>query len=113
MDSKTFADKVCQILKDKKAEDVISICVKGKTDVCDYYVIAGGRSMAHTRALSEYTIEEIEKIGVDAIRKEGIREGRWAVLDYGDVIVHIFNDETRLFYHLEKIWGDEENTTRY
>lgn len=113
MDSKDFAQKVCEVLKDKKAEDVISICVKGKTDVCDYYVIAGGRSMAHTKALCEYLEEEIEKIGFSATRKEGVREGRWAVVDYGDVIVHIFNDETRLFYHLEKIWGDEENTIRY
>ncbi len=113
MDSKTFAQKVCEILKDKKAEDVISICVKDKTDVCDYYVIAGGRSMAHTRSLSEYVEEQTDKLGFSPTRKEGIREGRWAVLDYGDVIVHVFNDETRLFYHLEKIWGDEENTTRY
>jgi ribosome-associated protein len=55
----------------------------------------------------------MDKLGIAPIRREGVREGRWAVLDYGDVIVHIFNDETRLFYHLESLWGNEENTTRY
>ena len=56
---------------------------------------------------------EMDKLGVAPVRREGVREGRWAVLDYGDVIVHLFNDETRLFYHLEKLWGDEKNIVRY
>lgn len=55
----------------------------------------------------------MEKQGVFAKRSEGVRDGRWAVIDYGDVLVHLFNDETRLFYHLEKLWADDENTTRY
>ena len=59
------------------------------------------------------TKEEMDKLGVAPIRREGVREGRWAVLDYGDVLVHIFNDETRLFYHLENLWGDESNIVRY
>lgn len=113
MNSKEFTKKVCEVLKDHKAEDIVSICVKEKTDVADYYVIASGRSMTHTRALTEHVEEEMEKIGVDAIRKEGLREGRWAVLDYGDVIVHIFNDESRLIFHLEQLWGDEKNIERF
>ena len=56
---------------------------------------------------------EMEKAGVRAIRSEGVRERRWAVLDYGDVIVHIFNDESRLFYHLEKLWDDGENVEKF
>ena len=87
--------------------------VKEKTDVADYFVVAGGRSMTHTRSLIEHVEEEMEKEGVSPTRSEGVREGRWAVLDYGDVIVHIFNDETRLFYHLETLWDDGKNVTRY
>ncbi len=113
MDSKTFAENICKILKDHKAEDVVMIDLGGKTEVCDFYVVAGGRSMTHTRSLIEHVEEENEKIGVGAIRSEGIREGRWAVLDYGDVIVHIFNDESRLFYHLESLWDDGKNVTRF
>ena len=113
MDSLTFAENICTLLKDYKAEDVVCINVKGKTEVADYFVVAGGRSMTHTRSLIERVEEEMEKGGVCAIRKEGVREGRWAVLDYGDVIVHIFNDESRLFYHLESVWDDGENVKRF
>ena len=113
MDAKTFTEKIAESLLKHKAEDVVSIDVKGKTEIADYYVVASGRSMTHTRALIEHVEEEIDKIGVFPVRKEGVREGRWAVLDYGDVIVHIFNDETRLFYHLEKLWGDETNVEKH
>ena len=113
MDSKTFTQEICKVLVDNKAQDVVSIYVKERTEVADYFVIAGGRSMTHTRALIEHVDQEMEKLGFSPIRSEGIREGRWAVLDYGDVIVHIFNDESRLFYHLEALWGNEENTVKY
>jgi len=108
-----FVEKICKVLTDHKAEDVVSIDVQGKTEVADYYVVASGRSMTQTRALIEYVEMEMDKLGVAPVRREGVREGRWAVLDYGDVIVHLFNDETRLFYHLEKLWGDEKNIVRY
>ena len=113
MEAKEFVKNICEVLINHKAEDVISINVKEKTEVADYFVVASGRSMTHTRALIEHVEEEIDKLGVFPVRKEGLREGRWAVLDYGDVIVHIFNDETRLFYHLEKLWGDDNNVTKY
>ena len=113
MKASEFAKKVCEILDNNKAEDIVMIDVMGKTEVADYYVVASGRSMTHTRALIDHVEEDMEKLGVAPSRREGVREGRWAVLDYGDVIVHIFNDETRLFYHLEKLWGDEANITKY
>lgn len=113
MDAKTFAKEICEILGKHKAEDVVMIDIRGKTEVADYYVVAGGRSMTHTRALIDHVEEETEKIGFSAIRREGVREGRWAVLDYGDVIVHIFNDESRLFYHLESLWDDGKNITKF
>ncbi|MBQ3116042.1 MAG: ribosome silencing factor [Clostridia bacterium] len=113
MNSKEFTKKVCEILLERKAQDVLSIDVSGKTEVADYYVVAGGRSMTQTKALIEHVEYEMEKLGFSPIRREGIREGRWAVLDYGDVIVHLFNDETRLFYHLESLWGNEENIVKY
>ena len=113
MTSLEFVEKICKVLKDPKAEDIVAVDVKGKTDVADYYVIAGGRSMTHTRSLIEHVEEEMEKEGVSPTRAEGLREGRWAVLDYGDVLVHIFNDETRLFYHLEQLWDDGSNVKKY
>ncbi|MBO5927691.1 MAG: ribosome silencing factor [Clostridia bacterium] len=106
-------EKICSILQDGKAEDIVAINVKEKTSVADCFIIAGGRSMTHTKALAERVEEEMEKVGVFAKRTEGAREGRWVVIDYGDILVHLFNDESRLFYHLEQLWGDDKNTTRY
>ena len=113
MDSKEFSIKICEILSDKKGQDIIRMDIKDKSSVADYFIVASGRSSTHTRSLIEYVEEEMDKIGIMPVRREGVKEGRWAVLDYGDVIVHIFNDETRLFYHLEKLWGDEGNIERF
>lgn len=113
MDSKTLAENICKIIIDRKGEDVVAIDIKSKSSVADYYVIASGRSMSHTRSLIEHVEEETEKLGFVPIREEGVREGRWAVIDYGDVIVHVFNDETRLMYHIEKLWGEEDNITKF
>ena len=102
-----------QALSDKKGEDIIRIDVKDKSSIADYFIVASGRSSTHTRSLIEYVEEEIDKLGVAPVRREGVKEGRWAVLDYGDVIVHVFNDETRLFYTIEKLWGDQENVEKF
>lgn len=102
------ADDVCKYLLEKKANDVVKIYVADKTVIADYFVIASARSTTQVKALCEYVEEFIEKNGGEVRRTEGVAEGRWAVIDAGDVIVHIFNDEQRLFYHLERIWGEGE-----
>ena len=113
MEAKELADRVCTVLSDHKAEGVCLIDVKEKTALADYFIIASGNSVTHTKALVSHIEEELEKEGVFAKRKEGVREGRWAVLDFGDVIVHIFHDETRLFYHLESLWDDGTNVKKF
>lgn len=113
MNSKEFSEKICKIISDKMGEDIVRIDIKDKSSIADYFVVASGRSSTHTRALIDYVEEEIDKLGISCTKREGVREGRWAVLDYGDVIVHIFNDETRLFYTIEKLWGTEENIERF
>jgi len=113
MTAKEFSEKICKILSDKKASDIVSIHVAEKTIVADYFVIATAKSAPHVKALSEYLEEETDKLEVSAVRREGTREGRWAIVDYGDVVVHIFNDETRLFYNLEKLWVDGENAVKF
>ena len=113
MESKEFAKKITKVLSDKKGEDIVIINVSDKTIVADYYVLATGHSMSHVKSLCEHVEEELDKEGIAPLRREGVREGRWAVLDYGDVIMHVFNDESRLFYHLESLWGDGDNITKY
>ena len=114
MNSKQLAIAVCKALADKRGKDIVSLYVREKTDFCDYFIIASGSNAPQIRAMGERVEELVEKeFGLEPSRTEGVRDGRWAVVDYGDVIVHIFNDETRLFYHLERLWKDGENFARF
>lgn len=112
MDSIKLKEEICKVLVAKKANDIVCINVSKKTTLSDYFIIASGRSTTQVKALCEYVEEGLSKLGVDVRRREGESEGRWAVLDYGDVIVHVFDDENRLFYHLEKLWEDGDNFER-
>ena len=112
--SKDLAIEACKALADKLGKDIVTLYVREKTDICDYFVLASGSNAPQIRAMGERVEELIEKnLGVVPTRTEGVRDGRWAVVDYGDVIVHIFNDETRLFYHLERLWADGGNLERF
>jgi ribosome-associated protein len=114
MTSKEKVELICKILSERKAEDIVYIAVEEKTSLCDYFVIAGGRSKTQVKALAENLDEKLDKeYELVPRRKEGIQAGRWAVLDYSDVIVHIFGDEERDFYRLERLWEDGANLVRY
>ena len=113
MESLNLVQDICKYLSSKKAEDILSVDVCEKTVLCDYFVIASGRSTTQVKALCENLEEELSKRGMEPRRTEGTKEGRWGVLDYGDVIVHIFNDECRLFYHLERLWDEGDNVRKY
>ncbi len=108
MKSIELAEVILSALKERKAFDIVKINVEEKTSIADYFIIASARSSTQVKALSEHIEEAVEKNGGRAIRKEGLQDARWIVLDFGDVIVHLFNDETRLFYHLERLWGEGE-----
>jgi len=109
MDTEKLVNEICAVLNSKKAQDVVKINVTEKTTVADYFIVASGRTATQVRSLAENVEDTIEKNhGVYIRRREGLQEGRWAVLDYGDVVVHIFNDDQRLFYHLERLWGEGE-----
>lgn len=105
---------ICKILSSKKAKGIVYLAVEDKTTLCDYFVICGGSSKTQVKSLAENLDEKLEKEhGITPRRFEGVREGRWAVLDYADVIVHIFGDQERDFYNLERLWEDGENLVRY
>ena len=114
INSKQLALAVCKALADKRGKDIVSLYVREKTDLCDYFIIASGSNAPQIKAMGERVEELIEReYGIVPTRTEGVRDGRWAVIDYADVIVHIFNDETRLFYHLERLWTDGGNLQRF
>lgn len=113
----TSAEKtqlICAVLSEKKAGGIVYIDVADKTSLCDYFVICSGRSTTQVRSLAENLEEKMEKAyNVRPRRCEGMKGGRWSVLDYADVIVHIFNDEERDFYCLERLWENGKNLIRY
>lgn len=113
MESYEIAKKACKALSDKKGEDIVILDVGDQTVVCSYFVIASGKSTTQVKALCENVDEELSKLGLEPVRTEGVREGRWGVLDYGDVIVHVFNEESRLFYYLERLWDSGKNLEHY
>lgn len=112
--SKQLALTACKALSEKRGRDIVTLYVREKTSVCDYFVLASASNGPQIRAMGERVEELISKeYGIEPLRTEGVRDGRWAVIDYGDVVVHIFNDDTRLFYHLERLWADGENMEKY
>lgn len=109
MTPETLKDKIINIFQEKKANDITVISVAEQTTVADYFIIVTAGSTAQAKALAEKLEQDLEKQQIFALRKDGLREARWIVVDYGSILVHIFNDETRDFYNLEKLWVKGEN----
>lgn len=94
-------------LDDDKAEDLVTIDLKGKSSIADFMVIATGRNSRQLAAMAEHLREKLGKAGVTGIGVEGERQGDWILVDGGDVVVHLFRPEIRGLYNLEKMWGIE------
>lgn len=97
-------------LSDAKAENIVSIDVKGKTSIGDYMIVASGRSQRHVGAIAEHIRDALKQAGYRDLRVEGLPVCDWVLIDSGDVIVHIFRPEVREFYNLEKVWSSERPT---
>ena len=106
MTSKEMAKLAYLALEDKKAEDITIIDISGVSVLADYFIIANGTNSNQVVAMADNVDEELHKAGHPAKQVEGYREGNWVLLDYGDIIVHVFDRENRLFYDLERIWRD-------
>ena len=93
-------------LQDKKGEDIRVIDISGVTVIADYFIIASGSNPNQVQALVDNVEEQMYKAGYDEPRVEGYNTASWVLLDYNDVIVHVFSQDDRLFYDLERIWRD-------
>lgn len=105
-------DQIVAVLEDRQGGDLTVIDIAEQTTIADYFVIATGKSTTQVRALVDSLEEKLEEKQIFAVRKEGVREGRWVVVDYSSVIVHIFNAEARDFYSLEQLWATGNNITK-
>ena len=109
MDNISQNEKLSTIVKaldSKRAEDIRIIEIGDLTIVADYFVIANGTSSTQTKALAEEVEFKMSQLGVEPNRTEGYQGATWVVLDYGDIIVHVFYKETRDYYNLERLWSD-------
>jgi len=95
-----------QAAEDKKAWDVTVLDIREVSVIADYFVICSGRSSTHVQAIAENIQEKLGEKGLPVLRREGFRECGWVLLDYGDVVVHVFREAERQFYNLERLWGD-------
>ena len=95
-------------LDDKKAKDVKILRTTEKTVLADYFVICNGTSSTHIKALVDEVDKQLSEAGEPPVRREGLRSDIWVLMDFGCVIVHVFTDEARKFYDLERLWSDAE-----
>jgi len=107
--AKEMAKIAYHALDEKKGEDIRIIDIAGISVLADYFIIANGSSESQVQAMVDNVEEEMHKAGYSLKQREGYGSGNWVLLDFGDVIVHVFDKENRLFYDLERIWRDGKN----
>lgn len=106
MESREMAKLVVKALEDKKGEEIRIIDISEVSVLADYFIIANGSNRSQVQALSDNVTEVLGRAGVNTKQVEGYDSANWILLDFGDVIVHVFDKENRLFYDLERIWRD-------
>ena len=109
MQDQALAQEIAQVIYDKKGRDIVVLNVQHLTVICDYMVIATGRSATQVKALADEVDDRMAELGLNLRRTEGQQDGRWVVLDYGHIMVHLFHQEDRAYYNLERLWEDGSN----
>ncbi len=105
-ETKEILKDIVSSLEDKMAVDTTIINIDEVSSLAEYFIIANGNSSTQVKALSGAVEEKMDKESVPLLHQEGYRGSEWILLDYGPVVVHIFDKDSRMFYNLEKIWGD-------
>ena len=106
MTPKEVAAIAAKALDNRKGVDISLLEITDVTTLADYFVICTGTSNTHVKSLCDAVEEALDQAGEPAIRREGHRSGTWVLLDYGCLVVHVFTEETRQFYDLERLWSD-------
>ena len=106
METLEIVKKAVDALEDKKAEDITVLDIREVSSIADYFIIANGASQNQLNAMQDAVDEAMYKAGIHAKQIEGNRSSTWILMDYQDVIVHLFSKQDRLFYDLDRIWRD-------
>ncbi len=103
---KSLHSQIAEIALSKKANNVVVLDLRKLTSMTDYFVVCSGDSETHVKAIAEAILSDMEAVGERAWHSEGQHNLQWVILDYVDVVVHVFHKDARQFYGLEKLWGD-------
>jgi len=103
-EAENILKRILDRLDDMKAEDTVSIDLRGKSSIADYMVVTTGRVNRHVGAIAENVVKDLGEIGLKGLHVEGLPNCDWVLIDTGDVIVHVFRPEVRSFYSIEKMW---------
>jgi ribosome-associated protein len=107
-ESREVAVTAARAAADKQGADIVVLDVRSLIVITDYFVIVSGSTSRQTRTIVDAVEEALRGLGVKPLRREGVTEGRWVLLDYVDVVVHIFGAEERAYYGLERLWKDAD-----
>ncbi len=100
------ARRAARAALDKRAGDLVVLDVQRVSSVTDYFLICSGKSTTHLETITDAIRVELRGEGVNVLHAEGVAESGWVLLDYGDVLMHVFLEDTRMYYALERLWGD-------
>lgn len=103
-EQQSFLEKLQKSLDDIQAIDVVVIDVKEQTSITDYMLVCSGRSSRHVKAIAETVVEQMKTAGLPALSMIGVDTGDWALIDFGDFVLHIMQPDSRAFYNLEGLW---------
>jgi ribosome-associated protein len=106
LESNALVEKIVAFMEEKKARDISVIDIRNVTVMADYFVICSGTSTTHIKAIADEIDFKLGELGLTANHREGYDTARWILLDYDDVIIHLFHQEDRDFYNLERLWSD-------
>lgn len=106
METKEIAKKIAAAANDKKAKDILLLNMEGLSPVTDFYVVCSASNSTLVKAIADNIEDKLAEAGVHPTHKEGYADARWVLLDYGDVVAHVFLEEERDFYNLEQLWAD-------
>ncbi|MBQ2780705.1 MAG: ribosome silencing factor [Clostridia bacterium] len=106
MESKELMERIVKVLDSHKAANICAIQIKEVSSLADYFVVAGGNSSTQVKALTDYVDVALSEEGVTPLRTEGYGSANWILMDYGAVILHVFQPQARQYYDLERLWKD-------
>ena len=97
---------ICSAAEERKGEDIVIMEMKEKSNIGEYFVVMSASSTVRVKAIVDHIEDTMHDEGIKALHKEGLAEASWVLMDYGEILVHVFHHETRKFYSLETLWGD-------